>query len=63
VDPKVEVCFNGQSKFTTSKKEIPCESKTPLYWREHLFFEPKQMVSEFFLIPVGIRNFIANALN
>ena len=32
---------------TASKKDVACSKNTVQAWREHLFFEPRNMVSEY----------------
>lgn len=44
VDPIVEVTVNGERKFSTAKDDI--SSAGTVTWNEHLFFEPKNMVSD-----------------
>jgi hypothetical protein len=50
----VETC--GIKKYTGSKDDVACESSTNVSWREHLFFEPRQVhASEIELDTISIR--------
>lgn len=40
----VETC--GEKKYTQAKSDVPCGSATMQHWKEHLFFEPRNIVSE-----------------
>ena len=39
----VETC--GEKKYTAAKEEVACGSAATAHWREHLFFEPRNVVS------------------
>ena len=41
VNPIIEITTCNQTHYTTSRKDIPTDSKNPVNWREHIFFEPK----------------------
>lgn len=43
VDPIIEVKVMEEKKFTTAKDDISGQGKCT--WNEHLFFEPKNVVS------------------
>jgi hypothetical protein len=45
VNPLVEITCCDETKYTSSREDIPIDSKNPVMWREHIFFEPKSMVS------------------
>ena len=42
----VEVC--GETKYTSAKSDEPTGSTKAINWKEHLFFEPRNRVSENF---------------
>ena len=43
VDPLIEINIMNEKKFTTAKDDISSQGKVT--WNEHLFFEPKNVVS------------------
>lgn len=45
LSPYIEVETCGLKKSSTSKSEVVCKSNAVQAWREHLFFEPRNMVS------------------
>jgi hypothetical protein len=45
VNPLVGKTFCDETKYTSCREDIPIDSKNPVMWREHIFFEPKSMVS------------------
>ena len=49
VDPLIEITCCGKKKFTKSLEKIPTKSKRSCYWREHIFFEPKHLVSSLYI--------------
>jgi hypothetical protein len=44
-NPFVEISSCNKTKYTSNRKDVPCNSKSLISWREHLFIEPKAMVS------------------
>ena len=48
----VETC--GERRYTASKSDVPCGSATMTHWKEHLFFEPRAIVSHNFYLSVHI---------
>ena len=39
----VETC--GETKYTSAKDKVACGSTAASHWKEHLFFEPRNIVS------------------
>lgn len=46
VDPLITVETCGVKKYSASKSGIACGSAAMAHWKEHLFFEPRNIVSE-----------------
>ena len=44
-NPFIEITCCNKIKFTTNRENVPCNSKNIISWNEHLFIEPKSMVS------------------
>ena len=45
VNPMVTVETCGEKKYTAAKSDVPCGSTAMNHWKEHLFFEPRNIVS------------------
>ena len=45
IDPLVTVETCGEKKYTQAKTDVPCGSATMSQWKEHLFFEPRNILS------------------
>ena len=45
INPVITVDVCGETKYTSAKKDVSVGTATPANWREHLFFEPRNMVS------------------
>lgn len=45
MDPIVEATVLGKSKATECKDDIPCNSNTTVWYREHLYFEFRNQYS------------------
>jgi hypothetical protein len=46
VDPLIEITILNEKKFTTAKDDVGASGLVS--WNEHLFFEPKNVVSAIF---------------
>ena len=44
-NPFIEITCCDKIKFTTSREKVSCNSKNIVSWHEHLFIEPKNIVS------------------
>jgi hypothetical protein len=59
VNPLIEVSTCGITKYTASKTDVACGSAANISWREHLFFEPRNMHSskiELDTISIKVKN-------
>ena len=45
ISPLITVETCGEKKFTASKDGVACGSTAMVHWKEHMFFEPRQIVS------------------
>lgn len=45
ISPLITVETCGEKKFTAAKDGIACGSTAASHWKEHLFFEPRNIVS------------------
>lgn len=45
MNPLIEVTTCGITKYSASKKDVACGSAANISWREHLFFEPRNLHS------------------
>ena len=45
VNPIVEISCCGKTEYSKCLKDVACDSDAFVCWSEHVFFEPKQMVS------------------
>lgn len=45
INPVITVDVCGETKYTSAKKDVSVGTTTPVNWREHLFFEPRNRVS------------------
>ena len=48
ISPMVTVETCGEKKFTSAKDDVACGSVAMSHWKEHMFFEPRNIVSENF---------------
>ena len=46
ISPLITVETCGEKKYTAAKDGIACGSAAAVQWKEHLFFEPRKVVSE-----------------
>lgn len=46
VSPMITVETCGEKKYSAAKDGVACGSTAASHWKEHLFFEPRGIVSE-----------------
>lgn len=54
ISPVITVETCGEKKYTASKDDVACNSAAAVQWREHLFFEPRQVVSDIIMSCLNI---------